>query len=220
MTEWHGYDEATRSLCVNEFGDWFSDDLWKTKADLRRYGKIISLTKPDIIIETGTNTGASACWFASSTPVNPLVITIDIEPTRWNRASAYAVERLEGNSTDPELITEVQRTLRGFGTGAGRPPRVMVSLDSDHSAAHVRKEIELYAPLVTSGCYLVIEDGILSWLNQSQLDAHDCHYDGTPLDAIEQWRNRGWGPFTRDHSIEAIGSVPTMNPAGWWRRDG
>jgi len=36
--------------------------------------------------------------------------------------------------------------------------RVMVILDSDHSEEHVSKELELYAPLVTKGSILIIED--------------------------------------------------------------
>jgi cephalosporin hydroxylase len=35
----------------------------------------------------------------------------------------------------------------------------MVILDSDHEREHVLKEIELYAPLVTIGSILIIEDG-------------------------------------------------------------
>lgn len=215
---WHGYDQAARSLCVNAFGEWFSNDFWKTKDDLRRYGKIISLTKPDVIIETGTNTGASASWFAGSTPVHPLVITIDVDESRWVAKADnpnFKGYRLIGDSTSEKTLSIVRKYLDLY-----RPSRIMVSLDSDHSAEHVRREIELYAPLVTPGCYLVVEDGVLAWLNDAQLRAHGCDYEGTPLDAIERWRNRGWGPFTRDHAIEAIGSVPTMNPAGWWRRDG
>ena len=35
---------------------------------------------------------------------------------------------------------------------------ILIILDSDHSMAHVRQEMELYAPLVTSGSYLIVED--------------------------------------------------------------
>ena len=34
----------------------------------------------------------------------------------------------------------------------------MVILDSDHSQAHVSAELSAYAPLVTPGCYLIVED--------------------------------------------------------------
>ena len=35
---------------------------------------------------------------------------------------------------------------------------VMVILDSDHTHAHVLRELELYAPLVTRGSYLIVMD--------------------------------------------------------------
>ncbi len=34
----------------------------------------------------------------------------------------------------------------------------MVVLDSDHSQAHVEAELDAYAPLVSPGCYLIVED--------------------------------------------------------------
>lgn len=224
-TDW-GYDEARRAACVAAFGDWHTDDLWKHNDDLRRYDQIIRNTRPDVIIETGTNTGASASWMVSATPGRRTVITVDTDTSRWNRASQYGIFRVEGDSTDMDIFEEIRTNLK-YWPG---PPRVMVSLDSDHSAAHVRREIELYAPLVTPGCYLVVEDGIFSWLSDAQLRAHGCMwvdgtkiYDGTPLDAIEdwgkstQWADRMPGNFERDEMIEFAYPV-TMNPAGWWRR--
>lgn len=232
--DWHGYDEAARSLCVNAFGEWHSADLWKHNEDLRRYDRIIQETRPDIIIETGTNTGASACYMSSATTVYPTVLTIDMDIERWNRASSHGVERIEGDSTDSNVLDAVRAVLDDWEVAERDRPRVMVSLDSDHSAAHVHREIELYAPLVTPGCYLVIEDGIFSWLNEAQWYQHGCAdrdgnriYEGTPLDAIyDLSRYDGHvspgvlADFERDTLIEAVGSIPTMNPAGWWRHNG
>lgn len=222
MSATWGYDDARRAACVGAFGDWHSADLWKHNDDLRRYDQIIRDTQPDVIIETGTNTGASASWMASATTVHPLVITIDIDGGRWNRANQHGIIRLNGlDSVGPTTIEEITRRIQVHGA-----KRVMVSLDSDHSAEHVRREIELYAPLVTPGCYLVVEDGILAWLRDDQLKAHGCAYDGTPLDAIyDLSRYDGHvspgvlADFERDTQIEFAYPV-TMSPAGWWRRDG
>lgn len=213
MSATWGYDDARRAACVAAFGDWHSADLWKHNDDLRRYDQIIRDTRPDVIIETGTNTGASASWFVSAGP-GLHVCTVDTEPSRFNRASDHGIYRIAGSSTDPGVVAQVRQWL-------GRPStRVMVSLDSDHSAAHVRREIELYAPLVTPGCYLVVEDGILAWLRDDQLKAHGCAYDGTPLDAIESARRAGTlTGFECATPIEFAYPV-TMSPAGWWRRDG
>jgi cephalosporin hydroxylase len=38
---------------------------------------------------------------------------------------------------------------------------VMVILDGDHSRDHVARELELYAPLVTPGSYLLSQDGVI-----------------------------------------------------------
>jgi len=37
----------------------------------------------------------------------------------------------------------------------------MVVLDSAHTREHVSRELEVYAPLVTPGSYLVVADGIM-----------------------------------------------------------
>lgn len=220
-----GYDDTRRAACVAEFGNWHTPDLWKHGDDLRRYDSIIADTRPDIIVETGTNTGASALWLATGRQFgvgHPFVITIDVDGSRWNRAGqswAGSVMRLGGTSTDLHMVEYIKDVIR-VEVPVERRPRVMVSLDSDHSAAHVLREIELYSRLVTPGCYLVIEDGILSWLSDSQLRAHACTtYDGTPLDAIESAVRSGMlTQFTADTELEFRYPV-TMSPGGWWRRD-
>jgi cephalosporin hydroxylase len=43
----------------------------------------------------------------------------------------------------------------------------MVTLDSNHSAAHVARELGLYAPLVTADSYLVVFDGVMQVLTDA-----------------------------------------------------
>lgn len=108
---------------------------------------------------------------------------------------------LVGPSTDAATLKRVEAAV------AGR--RCMVVLDSDHSAAHVAAEILLYGPLVSPGCHLVVEDGIVRWLDIPK-------FVGSPLDAIEE-HLAGNSEWERDVKVETMHPA-TMYVAGWWRR--
>lgn len=206
-----------RAACVTQFGRW-EGPIWKYRYDLARYRRIIRETRPNVIIETGTNTGHSARWFAEHLD-NAMVVTIDNDARRWQEAARWsrtAIHRITGSSIDPDVVTGVEAVVEAFG---GRAPRVMVSLDSDHSAPHVAEEIRRYGPLVTPGCHLVIEDGVLAWLPEDVQRDHGVLdlYDGTVLDAIEATLPEldAMG-FQRDVNIETFEGRATMHPAGWW----
>ena len=94
----------------------------------------------------------------------------------------------------------------------------MVVLDSEHSAPHVAREIELYGPLVTPGCYLVVEDALFGYGHEIRQQHGMGHLDGTPLDAIAKCLvdNPDW---SRDLAIERTDPI-SSNPAGWWVRNG
>jgi cephalosporin hydroxylase len=95
--------------------------------------------------------------------------------------------------------------------------RVMVSLDAEHGADHVRAEIRNFGPLVTPGCYLVVEDGIFdltSIRERQRIGGHRIPDEGGPLHAIvsELVGNPGW---IRDTAVEQQTPL-TYHPAGWW----
>lgn len=172
----------------------------KTAEDLDRYMRVIADTRPDLIIETGTETGGSALWFTRS---GVDVVTIDVDHSKLTAAAAAQrrIVFLAGDSTDPKVVAAVRRI-------AAQYERVMVVLDSDHRGLHVAAEIIAYAGLVTPGCYLVVEDGICRWL--------PGFGGGGPLDAIEYYLVDD-PRFTEDTEVEAMHPV-TMHPRGWWRR--
>ncbi len=170
----------------------------KATQDLARYEAIIDATKPEVIVETGTRRGHSAVWFAGRVS---RVITIDSRPDLHTARQHPRVLRVPGNSTAPAILGRVARLTAGL--------RTLVSLDSDHSRAHVAEEIRLYSELVTAGSYLVVEDGVYHFL-----DRHE--YDGDPLEAIAA--TVALSPlFTRDLDIEGMYPI-TGAIAGWWRR--
>ena len=203
MTLEHVVDQGE---CVRSFGAW-QYPMLKHHWDLARYTIVLEDSRPEVVVECGTRTGHSALWFARH---GVDVVTIDVTP-QVPADVATASDRivwLTGSSTDPAMVAAVAAATAG--------KRTMVSLDSDHSAAHVAAEITAYSPLVSSGCYLVVEDGVIAWLPEDVLYGHGCQiYTGTVLDAIEQILPSD-ERFERDVELETMFPA-TMFPAGWWR---
>jgi cephalosporin hydroxylase len=192
---------------VAAFGKW-EYPMLKHADDLARYRRAIVTAGVSLVVETGTRTGHSALWFAE---LGCRVVTIDVanQVSDEVREASDLVTFITGSSTDLWVLDEV-RSLVGDA-------RVLVSLDSDHSEEHVRREIALYSPLVSRGCHLVVEDGIIAHLPRDVMLAHGCGiYTGNVMDAIHATLpgRPGW---TRDESLESMTGV-TMFPEGWWCR--
>lgn len=181
--------------------------MFKTADDLDRYRKVIEATRPEVLVETGTYRGGFAAWVADEFGVG--VISVDVS----KRTRPYAgplVTFMCGDS-----VAEVPVVARLV---AGR--RCMVVLDSDHHAPHVAAEIRAYGPLVSAGCYLVVEDGLADLVAPAlgKRLAPDVARQGGPLVAIEA-ELAGDPAWRRDLEIEALSPV-THHPSGWWVRCG
>jgi cephalosporin hydroxylase len=128
--------------------------------DMLMIQEVIYRVKPDVLIETGVAHGGSGVFYASLFEAmgKGRVISIDIEIRPHNRAALEAHEMkkritlIERSSTDDQTLAEVRALLKPGES-------VMVVLDSNHTRAHVLRELELYAPLVTPGSYIVATDG-------------------------------------------------------------
>lgn len=171
----------------------------KDHHDLERYRQIIETTKPDVVVECGTNTGYSANWFAEQVPQ---VITIDCDISRVVAPHPANVTRVLGSSIDPNLVWRIAESVKGR--------RVLVSLDSDHTPQHVSREIFYWADVVTPGMPLVVEDGIYHWVR-------DLNHPGwDPWLAIAKVMPQ-LPQFERDVATEAAFPI-TGSPGGWWIR--
>lgn len=185
------------------------DGMLKLDEDLERYRQIIEATKPEVVVETGTRAGASARWFAR---LGLDVITVDVSGDLLDpeNATHHRIVPILGDAKDPAVAAKVADLVGGR--------RCMVSLDSDHSGPHVAEEIALYGPLVTPGCYLVVEDGIFGYATRTLRTQHGLgDMVGSPLDAIEKHLD-GNPDWSRDVAIERLSPV-THHPAGFWIRN-
>lgn len=144
---------------------WLGVPIWQMPEDLIRLQEILYEVQPDWIVETGTKFGGSAIFFASLLELTGKrrggVVTVDIlltdeaEKTFASHQLRYHVKKvIVGDASAPAVGEQVKSAL------GVNPGKVLVFLDDNHNADHVYREMALYAPLVSSGSYLIVADTI------------------------------------------------------------
>lgn len=181
---------------------WRGVSLLKPPTDMWTYQELIYEIKPDLIIETGSYRGGSALFMRDVLNlVNPSgrIISIDIDDKSISeKAKVSGIEFYKGSSIADETLIYLKATIAGLNY-----KRVMVILDSDHSEEHVSKELDLYAPLVTVGSIIVIED------------TSPSANDPGPLKAVHSWELRQRG-FRKNVMAEKF--MLSFCRDGFWER--
>jgi cephalosporin hydroxylase len=145
---------------------WLGVTIWQLPEDLVRLQEVCFDVQPDWIVETGTKFGGSAIFFASLLEMmgrtSGGVVTIDTVRTEEASTvlSTHALRRLVrsaliGDAAAGTTIAQVRHAISSYPAG-----RVLVFLDDYHGADHVYREMQLYAPLVTVGSYLIVADTV------------------------------------------------------------
>lgn len=184
--------------------EWLGRPIWQNVLDLWTIQETIHEVGPELLIESGTNRGGSALFYAHLFDLlgRGRVVTIDVE--RMHDLAHPRITFLAGSSTSDEVAGRVRREA-----AAAQGP-VLVILDSDHAMAHVRLELDLYAPLVTPGSFCLVQDGVI--------DTLDCFALGRPgpLPAIEDFlKSHPEFEVDRDRCDRFLIS---HHPRGWLRR--
>lgn len=161
VREWMEYHQTTvHQGSLNDASDlqqrWMGRIIWKNPLDCWIYQEILYDTKPQAIVELGVGHGGGVLYTANLLDLlgDPcgLVIGIDRDMSRVRDLRHARVRLIEGECLDQETI----RRATGFCQGL----RTMVIADCDHSKDHVVRELRAYSPLVSQGCYYIVEDGI------------------------------------------------------------
>ena len=104
---------------------------------------------------------------------------------KQNRAAIEAhplserITLIEGSSSDPNTVAQVRSLVKPTD-------RVMVILDSDHSKEHVASELAVYSSLVSSGCYLLVQDGVMEMVAGMPRTGTDWNWNN-PRIAIKEF---------------------------------
>lgn len=181
---------------------WRGVEVWKNPLDLWLYQEILNEVRPDIIVEAGTKYGGSAYFLANLCDLmdHGRVVTIDVTE-QPNRPQHNRITYINGSSTDPQTIEQVDRITAGG--------RILVILDSDHSARHVLAELRGWHSRVPVGSYIIVED-----TNVHGHPVFDSHGPG-PMEAVETFLAENEG-FVVDESKHKF--FFTFNPRGFLKR--
>jgi cephalosporin hydroxylase len=176
-------------------------DVWITQ-------EILHEVRPDFVIEAGAFHGGSAALFATILEqISPQgrVISIDIEDRMQEARKLPIVQRkvdfLLGSSVDSRIVDEVKRRVQGG--------KVLVILDSLHTKEHVLAELNAYAPIVSVGSYLIVQD--------TCVNGHPTmpDYGEGPWEAVQAFMAVP-NNYVIDKSRERL--MFTFSPDGWLKR--
>ena len=128
---------------------WLGRPIIQLPDDMIRIQEVLERIRPDVILESGIAHGGSLVYYASLCRLlgRGRVVGIDIEIRSHNRTAIEAhplfdlITLIEGSSVDPQTVAAATAEIADGET-------VLVILDSNHTAEHVRAELEAYAPLV------------------------------------------------------------------------
>jgi cephalosporin hydroxylase len=144
---------------------WLGRPIIQNPEDMLRIQEVIYDIEPNVVIETGIAHGGSLIFYASI--LNAMgkgkIVGVDIDIRKHNRKAIEEhklfslINLIEGSSIELETFSKVEALINPSD-------KVIVILDSAHDYLHVKKEIELYSPLVSVGSYIVVTDGSQEYL--------------------------------------------------------
>jgi cephalosporin hydroxylase len=148
--------------------EWMGRPIIQYPQDLVALQEIIWAVQPELIFETGIAHGGSLIFSAAMLELNAacggpkaaevLGLDIDIRPHNREAIEKHPMSKritmIEGSSVDSAVALKVHAFARD-------KKRVLVILDSNHTHAHVLRELELYSSLVKAGGYLIVFDTVI-----------------------------------------------------------
>jgi len=116
---------------------------------------------------------------------------------------------LEGSSISPDIIQQVHEYSKGF-------KRILISLDSNHTHAHVLNELKAYAPLTSVGSYCVVFDTLIEDMPKGMFENRPWGPGNNPKTAVWEYLKSHPG-FEIDKSIPDKLQI-TVAPDGYLKR--
>lgn len=175
----------------------------KAPFDYVLYQMLVHQLRPDLIIEIGANEGGSALYLADLLELNGkgMVHTIDIEDRIAPDVKEHSRIRFFGNGWE------------AYDTALAKDAEtVLVIEDSSHTYENTLAVMQKFAPLVTPGSYLIVEDGIVDALGITG------QFNGGPVKAIKEFLGTT-DAFVNDlYWTDFFGKNATFNTIGYLKK--
>jgi cephalosporin hydroxylase len=221
----YGYDIMFEQLRLFNEGTWLGVPNQQDPQDAMVIAELIALERPDVIVELGTNEGGGALFYASIMELVGHGEVITIDPSDF-RAGGWIqnkrCEKIKCKKADESPVWKNRVTfMQGLPTSLIATVRdrtqdktVWVIEDGSHEYSTVSENVNAYAPLVTMGGLLQIQDTKLTRMRC----VGGCDHRQGPMHAMEDFMNTDMGRlrFAHDRSLEYY--YYTQHAKGWLRR--
>lgn len=184
---------------------WMGVPAYKNPLDAWIVQEILHEVRPETVVEIGSAQGGGALYLAHLLDLlgEGEVVSVDVDRSAF-RVEHPRIRCVTGDSGAKDVRDEVASRCRGR--------RTLVIHDGDHRRDAVLRDLEAYAPLVSLGSYLIVEDGIIDLFEPG--DGIGTREDG-PLRAVEAFLS-AHPEFEVDSTRERY--LLTYNPSGFLRR--
>jgi predicted O-methyltransferase YrrM len=176
----------------------FSLKLHQVKEDILGFLSIVDNLNPEIVLEIGTFAGGTLFLLSRFSSPTATVFSIDLPRlmTCW-RPMVYKsfardhqrIHVIRSDSHDARTLARIKKTLNGRNVDC-------LFIDGDHTYQGVRKDFDMYAPLVRKG-------GIVSF--HDIVPGPVTHVGGVPEFWSEIKSRYPWTEFVKDWSQQGCG---------------
>jgi cephalosporin hydroxylase len=177
----------------------------KCPFDLALYSMLIWNVKPGTIVEIGSNAGGSAIWLADQIRCMNLdaeIQSFDLNPPRVRDPLVHFRQGDAEKLANCFPYHEIERL----------PRPLLVIEDSSHQKVTSLAVLDYFAPLMRSGEYIVVEDGIVTSLGRAD------KFGGGPIAAISEFLSRNSDWEVDRYYCDFYGRNVTWNVSGYLRK--